>query len=136
MRITDDYYPHSKIPRLIWKYLPSYRIQLNQLKHLVYSRSLAARRYGQKNKKPGSKWQHRPEISRNGWKGFDFGLEVGPSYFSWLILIDSIDGRGDRIRTCDLVVPNDARYQLRYTPIWIGAPNGLPEREPIMYCAF
>ena len=36
----------------------------------------------------GSNWQHHPEISRNGWKGFDFGLEVGPSYFSWLELID------------------------------------------------
>lgn len=44
----------------------------------------------------GSNWQHRPEISRNGWKGFDFGLEVGPSYFSWLELIDSTDGRARR----------------------------------------
>ena len=26
-------------------------------------------------------------------------------------------GRGDRIRTCDLMVPNHARYQLRYTPM-------------------
>jgi hypothetical protein len=25
-------------------------------------------------------------------------------------------GRGDRIRTCDLMVPNHARYQLRYAP--------------------
>ena len=44
----------------------------------------------------GSNWQHHPEISRNGWKGFDFGLEVGPSYFIWLELIDSIDGRALR----------------------------------------
>ena len=44
----------------------------------------------------GSNWQHRQEISRNGWKGFDFGFEVGPSYFSWLELIDSIDGRALR----------------------------------------
>lgn len=26
-------------------------------------------------------------------------------------------GRGDRARTCDLNVPNVARYQLRYTPM-------------------
>ena len=26
-------------------------------------------------------------------------------------------GRNDRIRTCDIVVPNHARYQLRYIPI-------------------
>ena len=25
-------------------------------------------------------------------------------------------GRSDRIRTCGIVVPNHARYQLRYTP--------------------
>ena len=25
-------------------------------------------------------------------------------------------GRNDRIRTCDIVVPNHARYQLRYIP--------------------
>ena len=70
----------------------------------------------------GSKWQHRREIERNGWQGFDFGFEVGPSNFGWLELIDSIDswarrgaqleklrdtksgknGRGDRARTADL----------------------------------
>ena len=27
-------------------------------------------------------------------------------------------GRNDRIRTCDIVVPNHARYQLRYIPKW------------------
>ena len=26
-------------------------------------------------------------------------------------------GRSDRIRTCDLLVPNEARYQLRHTPV-------------------
>jgi hypothetical protein len=26
------------------------------------------------------------------------------------------DGRGDRIRTCDILLPKQARYQLRYTP--------------------
>ena len=25
-------------------------------------------------------------------------------------------GRADRVRTCDLLVPNQARYQLRYGP--------------------
>ncbi len=39
------------------------------------------------------------------------------------------NGRGDRIRTCDLVVPNDARYQLRYTPIWMGSPEGIFLKE-------
>ena len=28
-----------------------------------------------------------------------------------------LNGRGDRDWTCDLIVPNDARSQLRYTPI-------------------
>ena len=28
-----------------------------------------------------------------------------------------IFGRNDRIRTCDIVVPNHARYQLRYIPV-------------------
>ena len=27
-------------------------------------------------------------------------------------------GRSDRIRTCGILVPNQARYQLRYTPIF------------------
>lgn len=31
--------------------------------------------------------------------------------------------RGDKIRTCDLVVPNDARYQLRYTPLAYSIAN-------------
>lgn len=30
-------------------------------------------------------------------------------------LLQLINGRGDRDRTCDLMVPNHARYQLRYT---------------------
>ena len=30
-----------------------------------------------------------------------------------------LNGRGDRDWTCDLIVPNDARSQLRYTPIWM-----------------
>lgn len=30
--------------------------------------------------------------------------------------------RGDRIRTCGILVPNQARYQLRYTPYRIGYP--------------
>ena len=30
-----------------------------------------------------------------------------------------IFGRNDRIRTCDILVPNQARYQLRYIPICI-----------------
>jgi hypothetical protein len=29
-----------------------------------------------------------------------------------------MSGRGDRIRTCDLMLPKHARYQLRYTPMW------------------
>ena len=28
----------------------------------------------------------------------------------------SLDGRNDRIRTCDIVLPKHARYQLRYIP--------------------
>ncbi len=28
-----------------------------------------------------------------------------------------LNGRGDKIRTCDLLVPNQTRYQLRYAPI-------------------
>lgn len=30
-----------------------------------------------------------------------------------------VSGRADKIRTCDLLVPNEARYQLRYSPILI-----------------
>ena len=45
-------------------------------------------------------------------------------------------GRNDRIRTCDILVPNQARYQLRYIPkayvnfscvkncgFWFGLPS-------------
>jgi hypothetical protein len=28
----------------------------------------------------------------------------------------SLESRGDRIRTCDPLVPNQVRYQLRYAP--------------------
>ena len=31
-----------------------------------------------------------------------------------------LSGRGDRDRTCDLMVPNHARYQLRYASINLG----------------
>ena len=43
-------------------------------------------------------------------------------------------GRNDRIRTCDIVLPKHARYQLRYIPIFskfknyiliTARPNGL-----------
>ena len=30
----------------------------------------------------------------------------------------NIGGRGDRTRTCDSLVPNQERYQLRYTSIF------------------
>ena len=30
--------------------------------------------------------------------------------------VSAFSGRSDRIRTCGIVVPNHARYQLRYTP--------------------
>ena len=29
----------------------------------------------------------------------------------WLVFADRVNGRDDRIRTCGLIVPNDARYQ-------------------------
>ena len=32
-------------------------------------------------------------------------------------LVSILTGRGDRIRTCGLMVPNHARYQLRHTPM-------------------
>ena len=40
---------------------------------------------------------------------------------SFLIPLSHIDlSRNDRIRTCDILVPNQARYQLRYIPIGTG----------------
>ena len=30
-----------------------------------------------------------------------------------------INGRNDRVRTCDIVLPKHARYQLRYIPVKI-----------------
>src|SRR5688500_16775805 len=44
-----------------------------------------------------------------------FGSLEFHSIFYW-----KNDGRGDRIRTCDLMVPNHARYQLRYAPLLSG----------------
>ena len=32
-------------------------------------------------------------------------------------------GRGDRTRTCDPLVPNQMRYQLRYTPNYLPVPK-------------
>ena len=37
-------------------------------------------------------------------------------------ILESLFCRGDRIRTCDPLVPNQMRYQLRYTP-----NNGSPK---------
>ena len=37
-------------------------------------------------------------------------------------VIDTRTGRNDRIRTCDILVPNQARYQLRYIPKEITIP--------------
>ncbi len=39
-----------------------------------------------------------------------------PSRLAFTIPLAFTDGRGDRTRTCDLKVPNFARYQLCYTP--------------------
>ena len=59
--------------------------------------------------------QLRPNFSLiiDGWpkkffEAFKAELEEGPR---------RKDGRGDKIRTCDLMLPKHARYQLRYTPI-------------------
>ena len=30
-----------------------------------------------------------------------------------------VNGRNDRVRTCDIVLPKHARYQLRYIPVKI-----------------
>ena len=37
------------------------------------------------------------------------------SFYNKLFAVDA-PGRSDRIRTCGLMIPNHARYQLRYTP--------------------
>ena len=46
----------------------------------------------------------------------------------------SLFGRGDRIRTCDILLPKQARYQLRYTSFCIRF-NGFPiigEKEAVV----
>ena len=44
-------------------------------------------------------------------------------------------GRGDRIRTCGILVPNQARYQLRYTSVfkmaWVGFNNSRRDAETL-----
>ena len=47
---------------------------------------------------------------------------IEPTFPAWkagvLPIYDTrINGRGDRSRTCDLMVPNHARYHLRHTPM-------------------
>src|SRR5690606_26964715 len=39
-------------------------------------------------------------------------------------------GRGERIRTSDLSVPNAARFQLRHTPNRASAPDSIAYRSP------
>ena len=42
---------------------------------------------------------------------------MGKKYRAFITLaMNTRYGRNDRIRTCDIVVPNHARYQLRYIP--------------------
>ena len=47
---------------------------------------------------------------------------IEPTFSAWkagvLPIYDTrLTGRGDRSRTCDLMVPNHARYHLRHTPV-------------------
>ena len=44
-------------------------------------------------------------------RGATFDKKINSKYLNLLFKY----GRGDRDRTCDLMVPNHARYQLRYT---------------------
>ena len=52
---------------------------------------------------------------------------IGPAYPAWkagvLPLNYTRRYRGDRIRTCDPLVPNQMRYQLRYTPKLVSILN-------------
>jgi hypothetical protein len=68
----------------------------------------------------GSNWQHHPEILRNGQKfsrrGFDFGLEVGPSNCGWLELIDSIDDRALRCARSENLLDTKSQKNGRVCP--------------------
>ena len=49
---------------------------------------------------------------------------------------DALFCRGDRTRTCDSLVPNQERYQLRYTSVAILLEGDLPELRVQRYCYF
>ena len=55
-----------------------------------------------------------PEISPKK----DFGKIIGKPLTRYeSAAFSEIGGRGDRTRTCDSLVPNQERYQLRYTSL-------------------
>ena len=43
-------------------------------------------------------------------------MKTGCAWHPVMTILVKKNGRGDWTRTSDLVVPNDARYQLRHTP--------------------
>ena len=47
-------------------------------------------------------------------------MKTGCAWHPVLTILVKKNGRGDWTRTSDLVVPNDARYQLRHTPTKFG----------------
>ena len=57
----------------------------------------------------GSQNAHDPKILINKGSGHDLTLSGAQSH-------NAETGRGDRIRTCDLVVPNHALYQAKLRP--------------------
>ena len=56
-----------------------------------------------------------------GQKNGDFeqNLQKEAENKGFMPVFGRIFGRSDRIRTCGIMVPNHARYQLRYTPDYI-----------------
>ena len=55
---------------------------------------------------------------------------VLPIYDTRINLIIKINGRGDRDRTCDLMLPKHARSHLRHTPKWCVLRDSNPWPTP------
>ena len=65
------------------------------------------------------------EPSSSAWKA-----EVLPLNYTRIFIFKIINGREDRIRTCDPLVPNQVLYQAELLPVHMARPKGV---EPITF---
>ena len=74
----------------------------------------------------------RIELTTSAWKAEVLPLNYTRNiiFYYYLAFIQLDNGREDRIRTCDPLVPNQVLYQAELLPVNMARPKGV---EPITF---